>query len=66
MIKTVIGTCSLLYKARNRCIHVVNAPKTINIIWKVVSTVLDEFTANKVNIIGESFSQKLLDTCHPS
>lgn len=56
LIQAVISTSQMLYKSRNRAIHIVNAPKTFSVVWKVVSNFVDEFTANKVQISHSNIS----------
>jgi hypothetical protein len=48
MIKAVITTIQMCYKARSRAIFCLNAPTTFSAVWNVVKYVLDEITTAKV------------------
>jgi len=38
----------------------INTPKLIRGLWKMVSTLLDEFTQSKISIDGSHYKEKLI------
>lgn len=63
MLKALMTAIQMLHKCKSRQIIVLNAPKTITIIWNVVKQYLDEVTRNKVSIFHTGISPDLMNLC---
>ena len=65
MIKAVIGTVQMAYKARSRAVFCLNAPSSFSAVWNVVKYVLDEITTSKVQISSTNTCELLQEIVHP-
>ena len=63
MLKSLMTTTQSQYKCKSRQIIVLNAPKTITIIWNVVKQYLDDVVRNKVGIFNNGICPDLIQMC---
>ena len=58
-MKRFLGAVQTNFRGRGYKTFIINASMVLRGTWKVVKQVLDEFTAQKVNMLGSDFKQKI-------
>ena len=64
-IKGIISACQRNFRGRSFKIFIVNAGYTIRGSWYLVSKMIDDFTNNKISVMGDEYKQKLLEYIDP-
>lgn len=66
ILKSIIQKLSAHYGGRLYKLWVVNAPMTVSISWKIVSTFMDAVTVNKIKISKSKSDKDIFNLCDPS
>lgn len=66
ILKTMIQKMSRDYGGRLFKLWVVNAPMTVSIGWKIVSTFMDQITVDKIKISKKNSDKDIFAFCDPS
>lgn len=66
ILKSIIGKLSQNYGGRLFKLWIVNAPMTVSIGWKIVSTFMDKITVEKIKISKKNTEKDIFVMCDPS
>ena len=58
----MLGAAQTNYRGRAYKIFIINANMILRGSFKIIYMMLDEFTAQKINLMGKDFKKKLLET----